>query len=353
MAAPLDDRITELLDALVPQLLAIAVLGHVKHYAQALAVQLHKPTGLPALDRLDYDRSRQAPKHGTVCREFSHNLEVAQLLSEAYTPSTQLGGVDGYRDAPACDARTVRILSELGLFKRARAEMKRLAAVHGDDLEGHLDQIMADFSQLCGWMTPMIEGISSKYHYNTAIGNIGRTPATVLLYLVIEQAVTWLAAPHREDVDETTKSNRKPPAEWPPDVVARISKRATRGSVVALPASQPRRIKTRAMVDNLHAAYRFAILGDNEAVPAKFRSSAIGNPGAWQCHNNGQYRSQKEGSNKFNNILRKFRSNAGRGKVIDTQAQRDASEIRKREWGLQPDAQTAVRFLHKAFSLHL
>ena len=107
------------------------------------------------------------------------------------------------------------------------------------------------------------------------------------------------------------------------------------------------------MIDSLFAAYRFAILGDNEATPTKFRNLTFQNPGAQQCHDRKRFSSQKEGPANFRKIMEQFRVDMESGRNIDTQAKRDAGKIRDRITGLPSDAQLALRFMPQSFSLYI
>ena len=64
-----------------------------------------------------------------------------------------------------------------------------------------------------------IDQQKSGFSYKSTFGIIGRTPPTVLLVLVIQQAVSWLLAPSVDDQGET---KRKDEDEWPPDLAARF-----------------------------------------------------------------------------------------------------------------------------------
>ena len=353
LAAPVGGSVTAALETLVPQLLTIAALGHVFCYAQALAEQLHTPTGFPALDRIDYDTSAQAPKVGTVCKAFSENFDLVDLLIAAYTPSGQLGDVDGYREAPGCDAKTTRIFRECGLLHRGTKELKQFTRAHGSGLEDYLDRNIESLSRLRNGLALTIDELKAGFHYNTVLGNIGRTSPAVLLYLVIEQAVAWLVAPTVEDQDEDKKIRKKPKNEWPPDWIARLSARPASAGISTLTCNWPLHAGTRPMIDNLFAAYRFAILGDNEATPTKFRNLTFQNPGAQQCHDRKRFSSQKEGPANFRKIMEQFRVDMESGRNIDTQAKRDAGKIRDRITGLPSDAQLALRFMPQSFSLYI
>lgn len=353
LAAAEGASVQAVLETLVPQLLTIAALGHVFRYAQALAAQLHTPTGFPALDRIDYDTSAQAPKVGTVCKEFSHNFDLVDLLIAAYTPLGQLGDVDGYREGPGCDARTTRIFRKCGLLHRGKKKLKQFTRAHGSGLEDHLDRNMESLSHLRNGLALTIDELKAGFHYNTALGNIGRTSPAVLLYLVVEQAVSWLVAPLDEDQDENKKIRTKPKDEWPPDWMARLSARSDSGEVSTFAYDRPLNAGTRPMIDNLFAAYRFAVLGDNEATPAKFRTIKFRNPGAQQCHDHKRFISEREGPANFRRIMEQFRFDMESGRNIDTQAKREAAKIRDRESGLPSDAQWALCFVQKAFSSYI
>lgn len=340
LAQNLDDSEKDHIESLIPQLLSIAILGHVFHFARTLANQLHTPTGLPALDRIDYDRSHDTLKVGTVCDHFSNDLELAQLIISAYTPSSELDGACGYKDAPRLNAKTSRRLRMMGLHTRAHAELGALQKAHGQDLERILDQTVEELSSIRNQQLPVIEKIKAKYHYNKIFGNIGRTSPTVLLYIVIERAFSFLVAPPQG-------------VEWPPERAALMDARSSVGNVTTFKVNSSPSPQQRLMIDNLFGAYRLAVLGDNEAIPVAARKRYTRNFVASSIHDPKRHRSRKEAPASFKTIMKTFRNGLNGSKPIDTEAKREASRLQNRLIDIPPDVNSAHRFLDRVISLYI
>ena len=140
-------------------------------------------------------------------------------------------------------------------------------------------------------------------------------------------------------------------------MAARLSstllRQSAKGTVAPLAFIRRLRFGTRSIVDEVFAAYRFAVLGDNEAVPAKFRSVSSGNPGAQLCNDQACFSSQKEGRAKISKKSEEFLADMQRGKAIDRQARRVAFKVRQDSKGLWRDTRAALRFIDQEVSLYV
>ena len=340
LARKLSSSEAEHVESLVPQLFAIAILGHVLQFARTLANQLHTPTGFPALDRADYDRSRRTLKVGTVYNHFFNDLKLADLVKSSYTPSPELGGACGFKDAPRLNGDTAEQLRSTGLFARAKRELQALRKAHGRELEVILDQSVEQLSSLRDRQFRIIEHLKASYDDNKIFGNIGRTSPTVLLFIVIEQTFLFLV---------------EPPAgrTWPPEEAARCSARSAAGYPMSLLGGYSPTPEQRPMIDNLFAAYRFAVLGDDEAIPVANRKSTRRNYVASRIHNAKRHSSRGEAPAPFRAIMKKFQSNMDGSKEIDTVAKREASRLKDRLVDIPADANSAFRFVDKVISLYI
>lgn len=340
LAQNLDDSEKDYIESLVPQLLPIVIFRHIFQFARTLANQLHTPTGFPALDRMDYERSRGTLKVGTVCDRFFDDLELARLAISAYTPSSELAGACGYKNAPRLNAKTSKRLRMLGLSERAYAELGALRKAHGRDLEKILDSNIEELSSIRDRLFPVIEHLKARYHYNKIFGNIGRTSPTVLLYIVIERAFSFFVAP--------------PPGRmWPPEQAALMDARSSVGNVTTFKVNSSPTPQQRPMIDSLFAAYRFAVLGDNEAMPAAARKLNMRNYVASSIHHPKRYSSRKEAPACFRTIMQKFRNGMNGSKPIDTEAKREASRLQDGLIGIPPDVNSAFRFVDRVISLYI
>ena len=339
-AQNLDDSEKDHIESLIPQLLSIVILGHVFHFARALAKQLHTPTGFPSWDRIDYERSHGTLKVGTVCDHFSNDLELAQLVLSAYIPSSELDGACGYKDAPRLNAKTSKRFRMMGLHMRAHAQLGALQKAHGQDLERILDQTVAKLSFIREQQRPVIKQLKARYHYNKIFGNIGRTSPTVLLYIIIERAFSFLVEP---------PAGRK----WPPDQAARLDARSPVGNVTTFKVNSSPSPQQRPMIDNLFAAYRLAVLGDHEAIPVASRKRNMRNFVASSIHDPKRHLSRKEAPASFKTIMKTFRNGLNGSKPIDTEAKREASRLQNRLIDVPPDVNSAHQFLDRVISLYI
>jgi hypothetical protein len=330
----------ELLEYSIPQVLGVALLAHVLEIAEALASQIHRPTGFPALDQLDLDSSGSTLRVGTLCKRVADEVETARRVIASYIPSYKLSDRSGCTPTTSFDARTTRLLRNLGLLRRAKQEFKILSKAHGGNLDTYLDANMQNLNVICDRISAEMDSLKAGQHHNRVYGNIGRTSPTALLFIVVEDALSFL---------------REPP-EGNPWVLQQIACRtglsAKRESLSTLPQSSPIS-EMKAEVDNLFAAYRFAVLRDNEAVPKEFRKISRRQTPGKRWNNPEQLDRTTGAAAKFRQIMKRFKNNMHDNKSIDTDARREVSRLRALSKGMPADVQSAFDYARNILFLYI
>lgn len=332
--------IVELLEYLVPQLLGIALLAHVLEIAEALASQIHQPTGLPALDRLDLDSSGSTLRFGTLCKRVADEMETARHVIASYVPSSKLSNRGDRTPTPSFDARTTRLLRNHGLLRRAKREFKILSKTHEGDLDRYLDANMQNLSMVCDRISAEMEGLKAGQHHNKVYGNIGRTSPTILLFIIVEDAFSML---------------REPPEENPwilQQIACRAALSVKPENLSTLSQSSPIS-EMNAEVDNLFAAYRFAVLRDNEAVPKEFRKISRRQTPGKRWNNPEQLDRTTGAAAKFRQIMKRFKTNMDESKAIDTDARREVFRLRSVSTGIPADVKSAFHSARNVISVYI
>lgn len=327
------------LDHCYSGVLGVALLWHLRKFAEQCATQIHRPIGWEALDDLDKKRSGSTLTVGTLCARMTDEIALTNSVIDAYAPLIPAKVNSTFRSniLSFCSKKRAKSLRALGLEDCARKLEGSLRQMYGHELERHLDARMIEVKSEVERLRRGVRSFERSHQRNHVYGNIDRTTPAVLLYIALEQVYSWLAEPRPETLSAMES--------------ARQYSQGTRHGAKSL--VKPRIKEGKAAIDNIFALYRIIFLKDNEALPKELRSVTDTSGNKKLTRSIEQF--EKEGGRPINYeaMFDHFESCIGQGKCIDLAAKREANRIKRGKGKMRADVKLASKFAETAALLHI
>jgi|GEM_PF-1398400 len=331
-----------LMDEVHRGMLMIVLLHELHKAATLLADRIHRPTGWIRLDEADSVRSGSTLTTGSLTKDVKADHHLAEIVLNLYNSSSATGSTTNPNTPSAkCLRRGEKIFRDNTLLPRSEAELTDLMSKYGKQLSANLDICMLKLQELVQRQKMNLSAFSSKHHANTIYGNIGKIPPATLLHIMIKQVYSWLAFPKQGTTD------------W--KSVALNETKYRSGHRTSSPGSlgRPRIEAGQSAIDTLHALYRVILIRDNEAVPKQLRK-ITGSDGNQRCARSVRQIENMTGTEfDFDRVFNLMKDSMDAGRLVDSQAKRDAKQIVSKNADLTLESFKAVNFATDTLSVYL
>ena len=332
-------ELKEELDQCYPGVLGVALLWHLRKFAEQCATQIHRPMGWDALDDLDKQRSGSTLTVGTLCDRMTDEIALTTSVLEAHAPfaPANANGTCRSNVLSFCSKKLAKSLRTLWLEDCARKLEGPLRRMYGRDLERHLGACVIELKPEVERLRCGVRSFERSHHRNRVYGNIDRTAPAVLLYISLEQVYSWLAEP-RQGTPSVTERARQ------------YSEGTRRGTASLV---KPRIQDGKAAIDNIFALYRIIFLKDNEALPKDLRRVTDKSGNKRRIRSISQSERETGVPLKYESIFKHFEDRISEGKCIDLAAKREANRIKRKKGTMRADVKMASKFAETAALRHI
>lgn len=327
------------LDQCYPGVLGVALLWHLRKFAEQCATQIHRPFSWDALDDLDKQRSGSTLTVGTLCDRMTDEIALTTAVLEAYAPFAPANANNTFRSSilSFCNKKLAKSLRTLWLEDCARKLEGPLRRMYGRDLDRHIGACVIELKPEVERLRRGVRSFERSHQRNRVYGNIDRTAPAVLLYIALEQVYSWLAAP-RQGTPRVMDSARQ------------YSEGTTRGAASLV---KPRIQDGKAAIDNIFALYRIIFLKDNEALPMELRWVTDKSGNKKQIRSIEQSERETGVPFKYEDMFEHFERRIEQGKCIDLAAKREANRIKRKKGTIRADVKMASKFAETSALRHI